>query len=176
MFLLMFVCPRRRGLCAYWGCAYFCMGGEVCLLDGSLSRWVSVRGGGHSPGWSLSGEGESLSGGAWPGGHCSGRYASYWNAFLFIIRTRNYIIPTGSRAIQCSKYHAMYDKLASLFRLRAFKFFIQNFLNKNRNRSNFYMSQCFIIYVYKKNFYHNKRLSSFVFKHNIKMRQKQSRS
>ena len=47
------------------GCAYF------YLRGGSLSRGV---GGGSMPGWRT------------PDCHCSSQYASYWNAFLLIIR------------------------------------------------------------------------------------------
>ena len=50
------------------GCAYF------CLLGGSLSRGRGLCPGGGMPGWRT------------PGGHYSSQYASYWNAFLLIIR------------------------------------------------------------------------------------------
>ena len=66
-----------------WGCllgvsAYFCLlGAVVCLQGGSL---LVVRG--FSVWGSLSGG--SLSRGVSPAGHCSGRYASCWNALLFI--------------------------------------------------------------------------------------------
>ena len=67
MFSRVFVCPQVGGLCVFTG---------FCLVTGG----VSVQGRSLSGGWSLS-----------RGGLCqgdpltvkSGRYASYWNAFLF---------------------------------------------------------------------------------------------
>ena len=55
--------------------------GWVCLVVGTLV-------GGMSRGWDLAGGGYSPLRGTTPkltssGGHRSGRYASYWNAFLF---------------------------------------------------------------------------------------------
>ena len=47
--------------------------GGGCLLLGCLLRRVSAPG-----------EGGGVSGGDPPDGYCCGRYASYWNAFLFI--------------------------------------------------------------------------------------------
>ena len=63
---------------------------EACGGSHSIYRvCVCVKGGGLSTGgrWSIC-TGGPLSGGVvpgWrpPGSHCSGRYASYWNAFLF---------------------------------------------------------------------------------------------
>ena len=78
-----------------------CVGGRlVCINRGSLVR----GGGGLHRGQSVSrgssyGGGSAYRGGLHPGGlpnsppqltsggpHCSGRYASYWNAFLFAIK------------------------------------------------------------------------------------------
>ena len=58
--------------------------GGVCLLEGSVSGGLCL---GVCVLGSVSGslcKGVSVWGGVCPGGHCSGRYASYWNAFLFL--------------------------------------------------------------------------------------------
>ena len=76
----VFVCPRG--------------GGGVCLIGESQSRGEgSVSRGGLCSGGSLSGGEGSLSRVAWletPASHCSGRYASYWNAFLFFFDVCQY--------------------------------------------------------------------------------------
>ena len=62
---------HARGVCV-------CLGGHVYM----------ARGGMH-------GQGSCVAGGGVRGrrdGHCSGRYASYWNAFLFLIQNQVVII------------------------------------------------------------------------------------
>ena len=66
--------------------------GDLCLgrgsLSGGLCLGVSVQGGlsrGVCPGESLSGEGRGVSVRETPRMVTNGRYASYWNAFLFFI-------------------------------------------------------------------------------------------
>ena len=66
-------------------CLSFCSQGRVPASGGLLLGMGGVcsQGGCLVPGWCL------LQGGAWwrppPDGYCCGRYASYWNAFLFTL-------------------------------------------------------------------------------------------
>ena len=70
---------RGRGACMTRGCAWW----GLCMAEGHV--WL---GRGHT--WQgVYGHGACMRRHAWPGvcmagdGHCSGRYASCWNAFLF---------------------------------------------------------------------------------------------
>ena len=58
--------------------------GEMCLLPGVWSRGVAGPGGVSGPGECLlPGEGGVPGGDPPRDGYSCGRYASYWNAFLF---------------------------------------------------------------------------------------------
>ena len=92
------------GVCVWWG--HVCGGGMRCMAGGVHGRG-SMHGGGHAwqggmhgGGGMCGGGGGMLGGGcAWQrgmcgrggglhgrrDGHCSGQYASYWNAFLFLL-------------------------------------------------------------------------------------------
>ena len=73
-------------------------GGVICIHKGSLYRGGVCIGGGQSafrgslptgglhPGGLPTGGESAYRGSASSGSHCSGRYASYWNAFLFAIK------------------------------------------------------------------------------------------
>ena len=86
-----------RGVCMAWGHAWQ----RVCMAVGA-SMAEGMHGRGASMAWGHAWWGVCMAGGhAWQGGmhdrrvcvvgsvcgrgdsHCSGRYASYWNAFLF---------------------------------------------------------------------------------------------
>ena len=93
------LCPGELGLCLGRGVSVQ-GGGSLSRGVGSLSRGVGSlsRGWGLCPGGSMPRRGSlsrgSLSGsylsGRSPSMVMSGRYASYWNAFLFKLRNRNY--------------------------------------------------------------------------------------
>ena len=96
--ILNFITDARKGNVFKGVCQSFCSQGS--LLWGGL-----CSGGISAPGQSLLGRGRSLlSGGVgtYPllltsnGGHCSGRYASYWNAFLYC-RKIHHISRNGHR-------------------------------------------------------------------------------
>ena len=106
-------CPQGgmhgRGACVVGG--YVWQGGHAwqgaCMVGGMHGREVCIAGGVHGRGtcmagghaWQggMCGRGNVWWGGAWEGacmaggcawqenGDCSGQYASYWNAFLFVL-------------------------------------------------------------------------------------------
>ena len=84
-------CVVGGGICGR-GCAWqgACVAGGVCGGGGHVwQRSIHGRGGMCGRGVCMAGGMRGRKGGmpARRDGHCSGRYASYWNAFLLLTRT-----------------------------------------------------------------------------------------
>ena len=86
---------HSRGVCMAGGAGMHCGG---CAWQGKGHVWpAGMRGWGHVYLGGMCGRGACMAGGVHGGGgmrgrrdgHCCGWYASYWNAFLFIILSTN---------------------------------------------------------------------------------------
>ena len=83
-------------MCTAHFCGFFLGGGVWCHFLSSpmcLPGWSGISGClvpgvGVSGPWGVSGPG----GGDPRGGYCCGRYASYWNAFLFIVKLKSNLL------------------------------------------------------------------------------------